>query len=254
MRSAVLRPWWEFVAAACVLLLAGCSGGGSGGADDGSAASARSTSPAAQLSDGLLPPESFGPGATVAAVSGEQLRAGSGPAALGTDVQITPEACAAAVGKTQPDVDAYEDVAGLTATAGSTVTVEMLMRGGPTEGSAVALAGAAGSCPRATVTSPRLGQVTVDFENLPVSDLGDAAAAMRYTTSVSLPDGTLATVPALVGAVEDGDRLLVLVSLPQPAGGPGAPAPGGAAPATSDPAAFTALLEKAYEVQAEALG
>ena len=53
------------------------------------------------------------------------------------------------------------------------------------------------------------------------------------------------TVPVLAGAVEDGDRLVVLISLADPSGG------GAAQP---DPAAFTDLLQEAYQVQADALG
>jgi hypothetical protein len=50
--------------------------------------------------------------------------------------------------------------------------------------------------------------------------------------------------------VEDGDRLVVLVSAAVAAGA--ATAAGG--PATVDPAAFADLLEAAYQVQADALG
>ena len=122
----------------------------------------------------------------------------------------------------------------------------MLLRGGPTTGAVELLAGAAEACPQATVTAPQLGEVTVAFEDLPVSEMGDASAAMRYTTSVTAPDGRQTTIPAMVGAVEDGDRLLVLVSLANPSAG-GQPAP-------MDPAAFADLLEQAHTVQSEALG
>jgi hypothetical protein len=89
----------------------------------------------------------------------------------------------------------------------------------------------------------------VVFESLPVGDLGDGSALLRYTTSLVMPDGRQATVPALIGAVQDGDRLLVLMNLDAgAAGGAGAtPAP------PQDPAAFADLLERAYEAQAAAL-
>jgi hypothetical protein len=121
----------------------------------------------------------------------------------------------------------------------------MLVRGGPTEGTVDALAGAAERCPEAQVSSPDIGTARVLFEDLPVADLGDGAAALRYTTVVMAPDGTEVTVPALLGAVEDGDRLIVLTSL--------AVDPTGAAVAPLDAAAFTALLEQAYQAQADAL-
>ena len=109
------------------------------------------------------------------------------------------------------------------------------------------------------MTSPQLGTITVDFADLPVAHLGDGSAAMRYTTSITKPDGTTATVPALIGAVEDGDRLVVLVSAADPAGGAGASGngAGGTAsggPATLDPASFAKLLEEAYQAETDALG
>jgi hypothetical protein len=87
--------------------------------------------------------------------------------------------------------------------------------------------------------------VTVAFEDVPVANLGDGAAAMRYTATITQRDGAKATVPALVGAVEDGGRLVVLISLAKPTGGPAA---------VLDPAAFTSLLRKAYQAQADAFG
>jgi hypothetical protein len=237
------------------VLLCGCGDGG-GGRD---AAASSSSSPAAgtsapDLAGGLLPAESFGPDATVVALSLEQLRAGTGLAALGKDLTITPEACATAVQRTQPDLDAFDDVAGVSATTGPSATVEILLRGGPTEGAVDQMAQAVRRCPHAQVTSPELGTVTVDFATLPVADLGDGAAAMRYTTSVTTPDGAHVTVPVLVGAVEDGDRLVVLISLADPTGGAAAGGSVTPAPAPLDPAAFTDLLQQAYQVEADALG
>jgi hypothetical protein len=241
------------MALACAVLLAGCSGSGGSGDDatvSGSATRPATETPAAEtpateLSTGLLDADAFGPDAMVVAVPVDQLRAGAGLAAMGEDLQITPASCASAVQGTQPDLDAYEDVAGVSATSASTVTVEMLLRGGPTAGAVELMAGAAEACPQATVTSPQLGKVTVVFEDLPVPELGDASAAMRYTTSVTAPDGARTTVPAMVGAVEDGDRLMVLVSLAKPSAG--------SEPAM-DPAGFADLLEQAHAVQADALG
>ena len=85
---------------------------------------------------------------------------------------------------------------------------------------------------------------TVTFEQLPVPDLGDGAAALRFTTVVALPDGTQVSVPALLGAVEDGDRVVVLTSFAADPAAAGVPL---------DVAAFTSLLEQAYETQADAL-
>ena len=87
-----------------------------------------------------------------------------------------------------------------------------------------------------------------------MADLGDGAAALRYTTSATTPDGTHVTVPVLVGAVQDGDRLVVLISLADPTGGAAAGGTATPTPAALDPVAFTDLLQEAYQVQADALG
>lgn len=201
--------------------------------------------PEADLASGLLGADAFGPTAVVTAVSPEQLEQGAALSGDVDDVQVTPPECDAAVQGTQPDLDDFDDVAAVSATEETTVVVEMLVRGGSVEGSVDQLAEAAQRCPAAQISSPATGNATVTFEALPVPDLGDGAAALRFSTVVSLPDGTQATVPALLGAVEDGDRLVVLTSL--------AVDPTGAAAVPPDAAAFTALLEQAYETQADAL-
>lgn len=230
-------------------VLAGC-GGEDAEADpradpDGKAAEASAKEEAqVDLAAGLLPADAFGPDAVVAAVSPAELQQGAGLAASFSDVQVTPESCDAAVQGTQPDLDDFDETAAVSATEGTTVVVEMLIRGGPIEGTVDALAGAAERCPEAQLSSPDIGTARVLFEALPVADLGDGAAALRYTTVVVAPDGTEITVPALLGAVEDGDRLIVLTSL--------AVDPTGAA-VQLDADAFVALLEQAYRAQADVL-
>ncbi len=201
--------------------------------------------PEVDLAAGLLPADAFGPEAVVTSLPREALEQGAGLTATLAGVQITPEACTAAVQGTQPDLEDFEDIAAVSAEEGTTAVVEMLVRGGPTGGTVDQLAGAAERCPEAQLSSPEIGQATVLFEDLPVGDLGDGAAALRYTTVITLPDGTQVSVPALLGAVEDGDRLLVLTSL--------AVDPSGATVPTLDADAFLALLERAYETQAAEL-
>lgn len=235
------------------LLLAGC-GGDDGGSDSREAASSsdkadRTKSEAGSepdLASGLLTADAFGADATVVAVSPEQLEQGAGLAGSLGDVEVTPEECDAAVEGTQPDIGDFDEIAAVSAQTGTTVTVEMLVRGGPTEGTVDQLAAAVERCPSAQISSPEIGTATISFEGLDVADLGDGSAGLRYATTVALPDGTQASVPALIGAVEDGDRLLVLMSLVVDPTGSGTAAP--------DPAAFAALLEEAYQVQADALG
>ena len=212
--------------------------------DAKSAQASEKEEPEADLASGLLGADAFGPTAVVTALSPEQLEQGAALSGDLSDVQVTPPECDAAVQGTQPDLDDFDDVAAVSAAEETTVVVEMLIRGGPVEGAVAQLAEAAQRCPQAQVSSPQTGDATVTFEELPVPDLGDGAAALRFTTLVTLPDGTQTSVPALLGAVEDGDRLVVLTSL---AVDPAA----GAVPL--DAAAFTALLEQAYETQADAL-
>ena len=230
-------------------VLTGCGGDD---ADDGpradpdakSAESSAKEEPEADLASGLLGADAFGPTAVVTALSPEQLEQGAALSGDLDDVQVTPPECDAAVQGTQPDLDDFDDVAAVSAADETTVVVEMLVRGGPVEGAVAQLASAAERCPQVQVSSPQTGDASVTFEQLPVPDLGDGAAALRFTTVVALPDGTQVSVPALLGAVEDGDRLVVLTALaPDPA----------AAAVPLDVAAFTSLLEQAYETQAAAL-
>ncbi|WP_346619096.1 hypothetical protein [Blastococcus montanus] len=235
------------------VVLTGCGGDdepGGGTAAPTTPTAASSTAPSTteggepDLAAGLLPAEAFGPEATVVEVSPEQLEQGAGLAAEADELQISPESCRATVAGMQPDVDEFKDVAAQTATTGTSSTVEMLLRGGPLEGTVASLATAVERCPEAQVTSPEIGQAAIAFENFPVEDLGDGAALLRYTTSLSAPDGSQVSLPTLIGAVEDGDRLLLLVDIDT----------GGDPAAVTDPAAFADLLARAYEAQADALG
>jgi hypothetical protein len=134
-------------ALASTVVLTACSG------DDGSE-SAATSSPASEsssaaeespsdLASGLLPSDAFGTGATVVALTPEQLGQAAGLAAGAGDVETTPEECAAAVAGTQPEFDDFDDVAAQVATIGSAATVEVLVRGGPIEDAVGQLAAAA---------------------------------------------------------------------------------------------------------------
>jgi hypothetical protein len=224
-------------------LLTACGGTTSdpAGGDEAAGTSPAEQTSAPDLASGLLPAEAFGPQATVVAITLEQLKAGAGLAGSMQDLQVTPPSCLQAVQGTQPRFDEFPELAAETATTGTSTTVEVLMRGGPTEGAAETLTAAVQGCPQAEITSPQFGRATVAFQVVELTDApGDAAAAVLYTTVVSQPNGTQLTVPGLIGLVEDGDRLVTLMTL----------APGGAAP---DTGSFTALLQQAYEAQAEAL-
>jgi hypothetical protein len=236
-------------AVASAALLAGCATGSGHG---GSAAASSSTSSSAAasssgsvsgstLTKGLLPADAFGTQATVVGLTLEQLRQST--ATLGTGstagIQVDPPSCAAAVQGTSPNYDKVDDLAAQSAVSTSGATVEALMTGGPATGAAEKLRGAAAACPQATITTPQSGAVTITFTTVPVKHMGEDAAALQLTTSLTKPDGTKASVPALIGAVEDHHRLLLLITA-------------GTNGTTPDPSAFTALLDKAYSTQAHA--
>jgi hypothetical protein len=230
-----------------VLALAACADGGSGNAAAGSSSSAPASSSAAQssgpedLSPGLLPADAFGPGASVTKVTAQQLQQGSGVGGQSMqDAQITPPACDAAVKSTQPPSG---DLPGLVAqvaadqTTGAT-TIEVLAQGDGVTDAVSQMAEQIAACPQATVTTPQF-TATITFTPLDVPDLGDGSAGISFTTALSTTGGQPVTVPALVAFAADGDRLVGLTTASQ-----------GAAP---DPAAFTALLQKAFQAQADAL-
>ena len=245
---------------ACAVLLSACGGGdaapaaSSGATADpappsvdpptpsGGAGEATGTvgGPTSGLAGGLLPAEAFGAGATVTPLSRAQLEQGAALAADPGSLTITPEGCAAAVEGTQPQIEDYDEVAAQSATVGGSTTVEVLLRGKATAGAVDVLADAATNCPEARISSPQLGEAVLTFEALDVPDVGDGAAAVRYTTTLT-QGGQEVSVPALVGLVRDGDRVITLLTIVTDGSQP-------------DATAFASLLEQAFEVQAEALG
>lgn len=240
-------------ALSCVALLAACGGDEDEGPSDAGASSSSSTAPSSSsdtaeptdegggdLASGLLPDDAFGTEATVVEVTQEQLAQGDGLTADSEEVEISPESCAAAVEGTQPSIEDYDEAAGLSATTGATTTVEILLRGEATEGAVELLAASPTNCPEATLSSPQFGQATVTFEAVDAPQLGDGTAVIRYVTTLD-QSGTETSIPTLVGLVEDGDRTITLLSLTADGSEP-------------DEAEFLALLEQAYEVQAEQFG
>jgi hypothetical protein len=231
-----------------VVALAGC-GSEVAGQASASTSSGSSTSGStgalddvADLSAGLLPSEAFGAGAQVTPITAEQIQQQQAQfGGLGglRDLTITPEACAPAVKSIQPGLDDLDGLGAQTVTVGSAATVEILAAGkGITEG-VDELASTVQTCPRATITSPDIGTADVSFAALDVPDLGDGSAGLAVTLSVTGPDGQPLTVPLLLGMAREGDRLVSLTAT-DPTGG-------------ADPAAFAALLQQAYEHQADAL-
>lgn len=242
--------------AAAVLLLAACGSDGPAADDAGSSGTSSAGSSSAEatesaeptdegaadeaLATGLLPADAFGPSATVTPLSAEELQSQE-QAGLLEGVTVTPEACAAAVQSTQTKTDAYDAIAAQVATTDAgTATVQLLTEGGPVDGAIATARDNVAVCSEATISSPELGTATIAFATIDVPDLGDDSAAVLYTTTVTAADGTVASVPIVLGLVQDGQRMLTLITT----GTPDQPV---------DQAAFVALLESAYQHQADTL-
>jgi hypothetical protein len=245
-------PGVLLAAVAVTGLVAGC-GGGSAGTGGGSAAASGSIHPAAStspdsaesaLAKGLLPAAAFGPQTTVAGLDlgtlAQKAGANGGPMAALSGVSITPPECATALQALVPAVVGVRDAAAQTATGQGTTTLEALVSGGPAATGVATLKQLLGSCASVQVTSPKLGQASVTVAEVPVGELGDAAAGVRVTATATPAGRAAMTVPALAGVVQDGDRLLLL----------GTVGTDGTAP---DEAAFTALLQKAVATEHAAL-
>ncbi len=226
-------------------VLTGCASGADvqeAGATGAPSPSAEAISSGVDLSAGLLPAEAFGPDARVVPVSGEQMSrdalAGMGSPA---DVEVTPESCTAALQALpvqQPP--AAEDLAAQVAVQGTTYTAELLAVAGPAAELVGRVPELVDQCPQVTVSSPEHGSATVDLATFDVPDLGDAAVGVSVEVVATEPGGAQREASGLVGLVRDGDRVVALAT-------------GDREGAEADRAAFTALLEQAYDVQADAL-
>ncbi|MCO7222437.1 hypothetical protein [Klenkia sp. PcliD-1-E] len=234
-------------ASSASLLLAGCGAATSDTARPApQVAPAAATEDAPALADGLLPADRFAPGGTVTQVTGDEF-AGLLGRARGHDVDpgavtVTPQACVDALTAARAalgDPSAVDDVAGQYTRTGFTGTAEVLTTGGPAATVVGTLTDAVAACPTATVATP-MGQAVVTFGTVTTPDLGDAAAVVPVTVSVTRDQGPGTTGSALLGVVSDGDRVLGLAT-----GGLGT---------APDAAAFDALLADAAQHAADTLG
>ena len=236
--------------------LAGCSseveGNASAGSPDPSSSSSSSPSSSSaggstgplddveDLSAGLLPADAFGAGARATPMTTDEFEQQSELGGLGLgDVTITPEACAPAVEQVQPGLEDMVGLGAQTVAVGAGAVVEILAEGpGFTEG-IEQLATTVETCPQATITAPQIGTATVAFTALDVPELGDGSAGVTMTLTLPGPDGQPLTVPVLLAMAADGERLVSLTAT-DPTG-------------VSDPAAFVALMQQAFDHQATAL-
>jgi hypothetical protein len=260
-------------AAVCGAALTGCAAGPPEAAEPGVApaaavltapagapASSSSSSPAAgsssapaDLSAGLLPESAFGD-ADVHTWSGADgghghhgfpgwWGGGLGHHGWGPDVQ--PDSCATALDqatKGLPDDTAADlDSASRVAVAGQddTVTMESLVQGQVP--SVDQLRSALTACSTATMAGPGPWKVTVTVTPFDVPALGKGSVAVRTEVSATgTKDDDDHQRSALFGVAQDGNRLVVLMAT-------------GTNAAASQEKAFGDLLQRAYQVQADAL-
>jgi hypothetical protein len=241
-------------------VLTGCGAQGATGeaaevaiapAADTAAAPSGDLADVADLSAGLLPADAFGAGRVVPLTAeqlAQQAAAYGGSMAGAVDgLSVTPDGCRTALEAlkgTRPDVEDSESLEGFAAQLakadGTTpLTVEVLAAGPLVADAVDRVVAGVTACPEATVSAPALGSATVAFQTLDTPDLGDDAVTVSVTATVTRAGGQPITAPVLVGMVQDGDRLVTLLST-----GPDA---------ALDADAFLALLERAHEHQADAL-
>lgn len=244
------------VTVAASALLAACAGQNGGTASGSSSATsstaASSSSSGARqssLSKGLLPASAF-PQATVVSMTLQQFKqATAGQFGQAAGLQVSPPQCATALQTTQPDVDQVKDLVAQSANQQGSVTVEAIMSGSSVSGAVDKLKTALSSCPKIDITAPQLGTATVTFTPLDVSGVSDQAAAAQYTVTIAPPNHAPVTVPALIAAAQDHDRLVLLMTI----AANDVNAQGGPPPATPDTNAFTTLFGKAYSTEKKAL-
>lgn len=205
-----------------------------GSSSGGDGAESTAPTPTEDLTAALLPAEAFGPDATVVTVSVEQLSSAS--TGLPAGASITPETCAQDVGGTQLSVEDFGSIVAQTATTPVGVTVQVLAESDQLDGTTPRFDELLARCPQVTVTAPDGSTATIDFTALDVPALGDTSEGVTYTTAVRGTDGTNLTVPTLLAVATDGNRMLYLQQT-------------GTNTAPLDQAAFTTLLEKAFDTQ-----
>ena len=189
-----------------------------------------------ELTAALLPAEAFGPDANVVTVNVQQLSM-SATGGLPEGASITPEACARNVGgATQLSVEDFGPIVAQSATSATGLTVQVLAESEQIEGVTPRFDDLLAQCPQVTVNAPDGTTATIDFAALEVPALGDFSNGLSLTTAVRAPDGTNLTVPTFLAVATDDRRMIFLQQT-------------GATSAPLDRAAFTALLEKAFEAQ-----
>jgi hypothetical protein len=218
----------------------------------GPAESSATPGSSSDLAAGLLPADAFGAGADVEVFPFDGAPYLDdwdhwGPGHWGHDDESgTPTACETAMDQAADRFGDVEDAAGQVARADGVRTFEVLaVPAVPAEPGAVVkeFQAVIGACDAASFSEEHgdddHGDVQVSIDEL--SGLPDGMAGVSLTFSGTYDDGSWSAT-SLFGVAQDGDRVLALAQMSWDDDD-----------TTLDPAAFTALLQQAYDVQAKAL-
>jgi hypothetical protein len=206
-------------------------------------AAATSTTSGGDLSTGLLPDDAFGQGATVKEFPLDGMPGPWGMPGRWShhddedgDGGVAPPECKAALDKARSQFTGVQDAAGKVGWADSTRTVEVLAVP-KTQGDAVAAFRSVTDACGSVSFDRGPGNGSVKLEAL--TGLPDGAAGVSVTFTGTYPGGSWSST-ALAAVAQDGDRVLGLAEMSHDG-------------TSLDKAAFTDLLSRAYQVQADAL-
>ena len=240
------------------VVLTGCAARGTVAAPAAATGPAQtSTAPAtgSDLVAGLLPAEAFGEGTEVH-------RFPMGDADLGNwdhgwqddDRNVTPAQCMTAMNQASSQFSGMQDAAGQVARTDGVRTFEMLAVPATKVDVVKQVRTAVAACGSMTFTESHHGadmKGTVSIQELP--GLPAHMVGVSMTFSGDYPGGSWSET-ALAGVAQDGDRVLALMQSSHDGHDQDAADGSDAAAGTPlDPGAFTALLQKAYQTQADAL-
>jgi hypothetical protein len=240
------------------VVLTGCAARGTAAAPAAATGPAQtSTAPAtgSDLVAGLLPAEAFGEGTEVH-------RFPMGDADLGhwdhgwqdDGRNVTPAQCMTAMDQASSQLSGMQDAAGQVARTGGVRTFELLAVPATQVDVVKQVRTAVAACGSMTFTESHHGadmKGTVSIQELP--GLPADMAAVSMTFSGDYPGGSWSET-ALAGVAQDGDRVLALMQNSHDGHDQDAADGSDAAAGTPlDPGAFTALLQRAYQTQADAM-
>lgn len=225
---------------------AGCADKPDG--DGGQAGAASSSAPASssaaessapsndELSAGLLPAEAFGPDSQAVTVDLRELSS-SGAGGLPAGGTVTPPDCQQDLGPLDLTSADFGTVVAQTVTTPAAVAVEVLAEDDQISAdSENGFDDLLAKCSHLQVAAPDGSTATVDFQPLQVPDVGDASDGVTFTVTAAGPDGSTTSVPCLLAVAVKDHRLVFLEQV----SADGAPL---------DPAAFSGLVQQAYDKQ-----